>query len=131
MRDYQVLMIEPDHILGDVYKNHLEKFNYRVRLCNDVQQAINDIDALEPDLIILELKMKGHNGYEFLYELRSYPEWQNIPVIIHSMIPEGDTGLDQGSKAELGIVEYLYKPTSSLGKLHYEINKLFFVNTPK
>lgn len=125
MKYYQILLIEPDNLLANIYKVHLEKFNYKVRICAGVQKAVNEIDNLRPDMIILEMKQSAHNGYEFLYELRSYSDWQDIPVIIHSMLPETDLMMTEDIKLDLGIILYLYKPKTSLGKLHYELNKHF------
>jgi CheY-like chemotaxis protein len=128
MVEVLVLLVEPDKILADVYRSHLEKFNYKIRVVGGVQQAIMDMDIQRPDVIILELKLANHNGYEFLYELRSYGEWQNIPVIINSMISEEEAGLNQKTKKLLGITGFLYKPKTNLGKLHYELNKQSLVN---
>jgi DNA-binding response OmpR family regulator len=127
MKKIKILLVEPDHILASVYKEHLEKFNYDITVSPNVQKAINDIDKVHPDAIILEIQLNSHNGYEFLYELRSYSDLQDIPVLIHSMIPEADLGIDPQTKKELGIISFLYKPSTTLGKLHYELNKHFLV----
>lgn len=123
IKNHQVLLIEPDYLLASIYKDHLEKFHYSVVVCGGVQMAVTEIDKNKPDIIILELKLSSHNGYEFLYELRSYSDWQDIPVLIHSMLPEEDNVLTTEIKSELGIINYLYKPDTSLDKLHYELNK--------
>jgi len=128
IKSTNILLIEPDYLLASVYKDHLEKFNYSVKICCAVQDAVDEIDVLKPDIIILEIQLSSHNGYEFLYELRSYSDWQNIPVLIHSMIPEEDLNFNPVLLSELGITGYLYKPNTSLGKLHYELNKRFLVN---
>ena len=36
----------------------------------------------EPDVIILDLMMPKMDGFEFLDELRSRPDWQDIPVVV-------------------------------------------------
>jgi hypothetical protein len=74
------------------------------------------------------MKQSAHNGYEFLYELRSYSDLLEIPVIVNSMLPEEDLLLNNEIKNELGIISYLYKPKTTLGKLHYELNKHLLVN---
>jgi len=128
MKSKHILLIEPDYILAGIYKDHLEKFNYEVRVCSGVQRAIAEVDIKKPDMIVLELQLSSHNGYEFLYELRSYTDLDDIPVIIHSMLPEKESVITDEIKEELGIVAYLYKPATSLGKLHYELNKQLLVN---
>lgn len=117
MSKTNILLIEPDHTLGEVYMRFLIDQNFDVILCNDGQKAIDAIDVKKPDLIILELQLTAHNGYEFLYELRSYNEWFSIPVIINSLIPRSRTKLDGESIKNLGVIDYLYKPTTSLEKL--------------
>lgn len=128
MKQVQIILIEPDYLLASIYKEHLEKFNYAVRVCGGGQIAFNEIDKLKPDLIILELQLTGHNGYEFLHELRSYTDLQEIPVLIHSVLPEEAVDINPIMKLELGITGYLYKPDTSLGRLHYELNKRFLVS---
>ena len=123
----RILLIEPDRVLADIYKQYLEKANYKVKVTSGVQQAINEVDKNRPSLIILELQLSGHNGYEFLYELRSYSDLQDIPVLIHTMVPRQAANL--GVKTDsLGIVGYLYKPETSLSKLAFELNNLLLVN---
>lgn len=46
------------------------------------QQAVFLADEHKPDVVVLEPQMARHNGIEFLYEFKSYPEWQRIPVIL-------------------------------------------------
>lgn len=118
MSKTNVLLIEPDHALGEVYRNFLVNKDFNVILCNDGQKAIDAIDIEKPDIIIMELQLTAHNGYEFLYELRSYTEWFSIPVIINSLIPLSRTKLDKESIKNLGVVGYLYKPTTSLEKIY-------------
>ncbi len=81
-----LLLIEPDKILADIYRSALVKNQYNVVIVSNAQAGIYAVDKLLPDLIILELQLTKHSGVEFLYELRSYSEWQNIPVIILSMV---------------------------------------------
>jgi CheY-like chemotaxis protein len=43
---------------------------------------MESLAASRPDVIILDLMMPKMDGFEFLDELRSRPELQNIPVVI-------------------------------------------------
>jgi response regulator RpfG family c-di-GMP phosphodiesterase len=59
-----------------------------------------------------------HSGIEFLNEFRSYPDWQDIPVVIHTHVPA--TEFNDSWKllrGELGVRDYLYKPHTSLKRL--------------
>ena len=44
--------------------------------------AVEVLAAGRPDVIILDLMMPKMDGFEFLHELRSRPEWQDIPVVV-------------------------------------------------
>lgn len=120
MGSSHILLVEPDRILARAYAKSLAKVA-TVHLAHTAQDAVHQADAHTPDLIILELQMPRHNGVELLYELRSYPEWQSIPVILHSMVPIGHIGMSAEALVALGIVNHLYKPTTSLHQLRREV----------
>lgn len=112
-----VLLIEPDAILGGTYKKVLQRAGYKVDLQTTAQTAIHALDRQKPKLIILEIQLGEHNGIEFLYELRSHPDWQDIPIIINSLIPEDVLGISSLVAEELGITNVLYKPKVTLNHL--------------
>src|SRR3954465_15447238 len=86
--------------------------------CAGAQTAVMVADQHQPDLVILELQLVEHSGIEFLYEFRSYAEWQGIPAIIHSLVPPGEFQSNrQLLEDELGVAAYLYKPRTSLRQL--------------
>jgi DNA-binding response OmpR family regulator len=113
-----VLLIEPDKVLARSYETALIESGFAVELVGGAQMAINSADQRRPDIVVTDLQLIGHSGFEFLYEFRSYQDWQKIPVLILSSVPpqefEDNWALIQ---RELGVVEYLYKPTTSLKKL--------------
>lgn len=112
----RILLIEPDRLLAKHYLSALQAAGHTVTVCLSGQDGIQAADQATPELVILELQLKGHNGVEFLYEFRSYHEWQQIPVLVHSLVPEQAlSGIS--TVPLLGINSYLYKPTTSLAKL--------------
>lgn len=113
MGSMKVLLIEPSNLLGDVYKKALEQAGHEVVWSKSAQEAILNADSTSPDVVVLELQLPGHSGVEFLYEFRSYTEWQDIPVVLHTLVPQ------QNEKAlsQLNIVKYLYKPATTLRQL--------------
>jgi DNA-binding response OmpR family regulator len=114
----KILLIEPDRLLAESYKLALEAVGYQVTPVSGAQAGIMAIDQQRPDAIVLELQLIGHSGIEFLYELRSYPEWNGIPVIVQSQVPVAEfAGNWQILQTELGVQAYLYKPQTSLAGL--------------
>jgi two-component system phosphate regulon response regulator PhoB len=114
----QILLIEPDRLLAESYVQALEHAGHDVQAAGGAQAAILSADAIRPDLIILELQLVEHSGIEFLYEFRSYTEWQNIPVLLQTNVPRSEfTDNWQLLQEELGVKSYLYKPRTSLRQL--------------
>ena len=82
------------------------------------QSAIDWIDDNGPvDLVITELLLGEHNGLEFINELRSHHDWMNIPVVIQTTVPPSQHVLSTEDWRRLGVVSYLYKPTTKLADL--------------
>jgi DNA-binding response OmpR family regulator len=115
----KVLLIEPDRILAEVYKRAIEADGLtEVVSVTGAQTAIMAADQRKPDLVILELQLIEHSGLEFLYEFRSYPEWQSIPVLVQTMVPFAEFNDNWHLlRGELGVRAYMYKPNTSLRQL--------------
>jgi DNA-binding response OmpR family regulator len=113
-----ILVIEPDRVLAETYYEALTSAGHGVVVTPSAQTAIMVADEINPDIIVLEIQLIEHSGIEFLYELRSYADWQNIPVIIQTQVPPGEfAGNRRLLKKQLGITTYLYKPQTSLRQL--------------
>ncbi len=119
-----ILLIEPDRLLADTYLEALAAAGHSVGVCAGAQAGVLVADQTRPDLVVLELQLTSHSGIEFLYEFRSYPDWQDIPVVVHTNVPptEFDTN-QQLLKDELGVVAYLYKPQTTLAELVEAVNE--------
>lgn len=118
----RVLLVEPDLALSRIYKSALRGVGYGVDIAAGAQQAITLADRNTPNLIVLEIQLVSHNGIEFLYELRSYTEWQSIPILLHTIVPPGEFIQNVSLWKELGIKDYLYKPRTSLSQLLYSVS---------
>lgn len=113
-----VLLIEPDLVLAETYRQALLADGHQVVCCASAQAAIISADQHPPDVIVLELQLVEHSGIEFLYELRSYPEWQTIPVIVQTHVPPAEFNANRHLLTEqLHVRTYLYKPHSTLRQL--------------
>lgn len=119
----KILYIEPDRLLANSVSDYLRSFGHVVDWRSDAQNAINAADKSMPDAIIMELLLADHSGIEFLYELRSYSEWQAIPVVIFTVLPPESAGLDSPAWQQVGLAAYHYKPRSSLAALKYSLDE--------
>lgn len=124
-----ILLVEPDKLLGQIYTAAIQSTGHKVVHCFDAQTAIVAADKCRPDVVIVELQLAGHSGFEFLYEFRSYADWRNIPVIVHTGVPKYKF-LNKWPRiaANLGISDYLYKPRTSLKDLLGSVSALVQTN---
>lgn len=120
----KLLLIEPDRIMAYAERRALEVAGHSVQWRQTAQTGIDGVDHELPDAIVLEVQLGIHNGIEFLYELRSYPEWQHIPVVIYTVnhLVFGDEFAL--SLRKLGVTAALYKPRTSLRTLCQTVNTL-------
>lgn len=113
-----VLLIEPDRILADIYKRALQSVGHTVVVSATAQSGVFAADDTKPDIVFLELQLAGHSGIEFLYEFRTYPEWQDVPVVVLSNVPAHEIhGSNDLLREQLGVVGYHYKPQARLSDI--------------
>ena len=68
-----------------------------------------------PDLILLDLKMPGIDGFEVLCEIKRSPSFRRIPVVV--LTSSRDEG-DRARAYDAGANSYLVKPVSYSGMVH-------------
>ncbi len=111
-------------MLGSRYKKYLLKQGHQVILTENGQDAVLQADAMRPDIVLMELLLANHSGVEFIYEFRSYTEWQNIPIVVLSRLRKSQVFNDDNVLKELGINAYMYKPETSLKRLQERLDAL-------
>lgn len=125
-----IVLIEPDRLLAKMYLQAMTSVGHTVQVCASAQSAVFCADERCPDIVVAELQLVGHSGIEFLYEFRSYPEWQQVPVIIVTNVPAGEfRGSWQLLREQLGVADYHYKPLMSLRTLLSSINDVLIPQT--
>jgi len=77
-----VLLVDDEDSLRKVMRDLLERDGYDVTEARDGVQALDQVDRVGPDIIVLDLNLPGLDGYGVLSHLRSRPATANIPVIV-------------------------------------------------
>ncbi len=116
-----ILLIEPDRLLAATYQTALENAGHSIAHAQSAQQAVYLADEKAPDVIVLEPQLPRHNGIEFLYELKSYTEWQHVPVIVLTVLPPDTIAPFTVLQTQLSVVAVLSKSRTSLEKLCREV----------
>ncbi|MBI4292834.1 MAG: response regulator [Betaproteobacteria bacterium] len=87
--------------------NILTEAGYRVRPTSDGELALRSVQAKQPALILLDIRMPGVDGFEVCRRLKADERTRDIPVIFLSSLT--DTA-DRTKGFELGAVDYIDKP---------------------
>jgi len=103
----KVLLVDDEDSLRKVMKDLLERDGYIVTEARDGVQALDQVDRVGPDIIVLDLNLPGLDGYGVLSHLRSRPATANIPVIV--LTAKGDED-NEVRVFELGADDFLTKP---------------------
>ena len=116
-----ILIVEPDSILARTYAQYLVGMGHQVVVAQDAANALSALDKSTPDIIVLEPQLATHDGIELLYEIRSYDDWQHVPVVLHTHIPKSRlVGLEHPG---LGIAGYAYKHTTTLRQFEHILRR--------
>ena len=78
----RALLVDDDDLVRRVVRQILQPLGWQVSEAENGQVAVKSLGAGRPDVIILDLMMPKMDGFEFLDELRSRPDWQDIPVVV-------------------------------------------------
>jgi type II secretory ATPase GspE/PulE/Tfp pilus assembly ATPase PilB-like protein/CheY-like chemotaxis protein len=103
----KVLLVDDEDSLRKVMRDLLERDGYVVTEARDGVQALDQIDRVGPDIIVLDLNLPGLDGYGVLSHLRSRPATASIPVIV--LTAKGDED-NEVRVFELGADDFLTKP---------------------
>ena len=110
--------MKPSILIADDEPNQLELMAYNLKKADfDIYQAENGEEALEkveelnPDLVILDWMMPNMSGIEVCRILRSKDETKKIPIIILSARSED---VDKSLGLDTGADDYISKPFSPI-----------------
>ncbi len=112
-----VLVIDNDVALTELLKANLEPKTFTVHTAYEVEEGINAVHAVNPDVIILDLYLPEKDGSQVCRDIR---EFSNTPILILSIFNNPDEiarALDEGAD------DYLIKPVSN-GVLIAHLKKL-------
>ena len=99
-----VAVIEDDPLAISLFDRYLSSENYRVVGVIPDDHVLDQIKALRPQTILLDILMGPRDGWAILHELKADADTKHIPVIMCSILQKDKKGY------ALGAVDYLVKP---------------------
>lgn len=75
------------------------------------QEALQQINEVQPDVILLDVMMPGMDGIAVAQQLKSNPQWQHIPIL---MVTALDAKQDLARCLDAGADDFISKPVDGL-----------------
>lgn len=125
MNRQKILIVDDEAYNVDYLEQELEELDYLTIAASNGQEALERVQSVSPDLILLDIMMPVMDGFAVLRHLKSEPHTRDIPVIVISASSDLNSvvkGIQSGAE------DYLPKPfepallkariSSSLEKKH-------------
>jgi two-component system response regulator VicR len=103
----KILVVDDEKPIADILQFNLKKEGYVVYCAYDGNEAIQLVEEIQPDLILLDIMLPLRDGMEVCREVRKKYE---MPII---MLTAKDSEIDKVLGLELGADDYVTKPFST------------------
>lgn len=106
-----VLVVDDNEQNLELLGAYLEDLGCPIRLARDGEEALREVEADQPDLILLDVMMPRMSGFQACQRLKSAPGTRDIPVIMVTALSEVG---DVERAVECGADDFLTKPVNKL-----------------
>lgn len=97
-----VLIVEDEYRAADLIRLQLEKEGCRTVCAPTAEIALNMLhEGCNPDLITLDILLPGMDGWDFLARFKNGSAHAHIPVVIISIVADGNKGMSLGASIVL------------------------------
>lgn len=102
-----ILVVDDVPLNLDVIVEYLIKAGYDIFVATDGENALEQLEIVRPDLILLDVMLPGLDGFEVCQRIKKNPKTFDIPIIFMTALAEIS---DKVHGFEVGGVDYLTKP---------------------
>lgn len=107
----QIFIIDDEPTARDTVEGLLYRENYDLVFATNVFDALEQLNHINPDVILMDVMMPGVDGFEACQRIKNDDRWQHIPIILITALNSKEDiarGLDAGAD------EFLSKPVNGL-----------------
>jgi two-component system cell cycle response regulator len=111
LADSTILLVDDNAQNLELMQAYLETLGCRIRTARDGVEAVEQIGADPPDLVLLDVMMPRMSGFEDCQKIKTTPRTRDIVVIMVTALHEVG---DFERAAECGTDDFLTKPVNKL-----------------
>jgi DNA-binding response OmpR family regulator len=120
----KILIVEDDVFIRDIYQVKFSQEGFDVTVAEDGVKAMEKLEGMIPDIILLDIMMPYLNGMEVLKKIKSNDALKNIPIIMLTNISEKEK-VAEGN--EYGVSDFLIKSHFTPSEVVQKVNTLLNV----
>jgi DNA-binding response OmpR family regulator len=107
MNKSRLLIIDDDPETALEIKKLLKSEEYEIFYAANGEEGLKKLGKVKPDIILLDLVLPGHSGFQIAQTIRAMTLYSNTPIIAISFKKED---IDKHVALKSGINEYMEKP---------------------
>ena len=119
----KILIVEDEEIYADVYSARLIPLGYQIEIAADTSTASQKLQAFQPDIVILDLRLQrqdSEEGLTFLKEIMAH----NAAIKVIVVTVEGT--IENAMRAhKLGAYDFIEKKTQGYNELPFRVNQAY------
>ncbi len=122
----KILVAEDERDIRELIAFTLRFAGFDVELASNGEDAVKKAPQMQPDLILMDVRMPRMTGYQACDALKKLPETEDIPVVFLSAKGQ-ESEIQEGLEA--GAMDYILKPfapdelTAQVKKILKELGK--------
>ncbi len=105
----KILVVEDEPDILEMVRYNLDQAGLDVETAEDAERALQSVQEILPDLIILDLMLPGIDGLDMCRQLKQDARTRHIPIL---MLTARKEEVDRIVGLELGADDYVVKPFS-------------------
>jgi len=120
----KVMIVDHDVDFLRSLPNLLKPWHFKITTLADSQEFWSVLQAVSPDVLVLEVNMPQVNGLELCQALRNNPDWQRLAVLFLSANTDVNT---QNLAFSAGADDFLYKPIAPIdlaNRIHNRLQRI-------
>ncbi|MBP8120469.1 MAG: response regulator, partial [Burkholderiales bacterium] len=102
-----VMVVDDSLTVRKITSRMLTREGFEVATAKDGVDGLQQLQDIDPDIILLDIEMPRMDGFEFARNVRADPKTRDIPII---MITSRTADKHRNRAIELGVNEYMGKP---------------------
>ncbi|OGR55735.1 MAG: hypothetical protein A2034_00345, partial [Elusimicrobia bacterium GWA2_38_7] len=119
----KILIIDDDHKICSLLSDILKDQDFRVAQAHTTEEGWEQLELVEPDLILLDVEIPIKGGLEFCREVKEKDRYRQIPIIFLTV---RDQEVDRVAALNLGGDDFIVKPFRQrelLARIHVALRR--------